>query len=150
MIKTARLLATAGRGAPSQANLRRAVSTAYYALFHALAKACADNVAGCSPANRGHLAWRQAYRALEHNTIKNSLAKGGMLAKFPKAVEDFGNHFVAMQAKRHNADYDPYEKFIKSDVINDIDIAAIVINDLKSVSQKDKKAFCTLVMFKSR
>lgn len=119
-------------------------------LFHALAKMCADNIAGCSPANRGHLAWRQAYRALEHNVAKNSLAKNGMLAKFPKAIEDFGNHFVAMQAKRHDADYDPYERFIKSDVINDINIAETVITDIKAVPQKDRKAFCTLVMFKLR
>lgn len=73
-----------------------------------------------------------------------------MLARFPKTIEDFGNHFVALQAKRHDADYDPYEKFIKSDVINDIDIAETVIQDLKGVPLKDKKAFCTLVMFKSR
>lgn len=96
------------------------------------------------------MAWRQVYRALEHNVVKSSLAKHGMLARFPKAIEDFGNHFVAMQAKRHDADYDPYERFTKSDVVNDIDIAETVIKDLKAAPAKDKKAFCALVLFKSR
>lgn len=73
-----------------------------------------------------------------------------MLAKFPKVIEDFGNHFVTMQAKRHSADYDPYEKFLKSDVINDIDIAESVIRDVKTATQKDKRAFSALVMFKNR
>ena len=150
LIKTARLLANAGPGAPTQANLRRAVSTAYYALFHALAKSCADSITGSSRGKRGHLAWRQVYRSLEHGVVKNSLAANGMLAKFPKVIEDFGNHFVTMQAKRHGADYDPYERFLKSDVINDIDIAESVIVDVKTAPQKDKKAFCALVLFKNR
>lgn len=119
-------------------------------MFHALAKTCADTIVGGSPANRGYLAWRQVYRALEHNVAKNSLAKNGILARFPKIIEDFGNHFVAMQTKRHEADYDPYAKFTKSDVVNDIDIAELVITDLKKAASKDKKAFCALVLFKDR
>lgn len=55
-----------------------------------------------------------------------------------------------MQAKRHSADYDPYERFLKSDVINDVDIAESVIKDLSKASKKDKRAFCALVLFKNR
>lgn len=119
-------------------------------MFHTLAKICADGVAGCSPATRGQMAWRQVYRSLEHGVAKKSLVTNGMLARFPKVIEDFGNHFVAMQAKRHSADYDPYERFLKSDVINDVDIAESVIKDLSKASKKDKRAFCALVLFKNR
>lgn len=35
-----------GRGRPRQAELRRAVSAAYYAMFHALARCCAEYARG--------------------------------------------------------------------------------------------------------
>ena len=43
LIRASRLLAS---GQPSQEALRRAVSTAYYAMFHALATSNADLIAG--------------------------------------------------------------------------------------------------------
>lgn len=45
-LETARDLATSSARRPRQTNLRRAVSTTYYALFHCLAKCCADMVVG--------------------------------------------------------------------------------------------------------
>ena len=42
LIETARRLVESGAAQPTQADLRRAVSTAYYALFHCLAAATAD------------------------------------------------------------------------------------------------------------
>lgn len=50
LIRIARQLASGvvsgSRGRPRQAELRRAMSAAYYALFHALAYCCADRLAG--------------------------------------------------------------------------------------------------------
>jgi uncharacterized protein (UPF0332 family) len=46
LIVTARKLAKASPKKPRQADLKRAVSTAYYALFHALAKNAADQLVG--------------------------------------------------------------------------------------------------------
>ena len=52
-IATAKDLVQANtRGRPRETNLRRAVSTAYYALFHGLAECCADMLVGGSGANR--------------------------------------------------------------------------------------------------
>lgn len=42
LIEAARLLAEPGPGRPTQARLRRAVSTACYAMFHCLAATVAD------------------------------------------------------------------------------------------------------------
>ena len=41
-------LAEANTGRPRRADLCRAVSTAYYAMFHCLAHTCADSLAGRS------------------------------------------------------------------------------------------------------
>ncbi len=46
------------RGHPRQAELRRAVSTAYYAMFHSLARCGADLVAGSTKQHRSQLAWQ--------------------------------------------------------------------------------------------
>ncbi|WP_208632889.1 hypothetical protein [Rhizorhabdus wittichii] len=67
---------------------------------------------------------------------------------FPKAIEDFGNAFVTMQEKRHSADYDPYIRLTKSEVSLDIAIAEQVIRDFAKERMKDRRAFCTWVLFK--
>ena len=68
LIATARSLTGLDPRKPTQANLRRAVSTAYYAVFHLLARTAADLLIG-----RTHnSAWHLAYRALEHGNAKNA------------------------------------------------------------------------------
>jgi hypothetical protein len=69
LIVTARKLAHASPQKPRQADLKRAISTAYYALFHAMAKIAADMLVGVGP-NRPDKAWTQAYRALQHGDAK--------------------------------------------------------------------------------
>ena len=150
LIKTAKLLAKASRGKPSQANLRRAASSAYYALFHCLAKTCADLLLGGSNAQRGERAWRQAYRALEHRNAKNACRNGAIVAKFPKEIEDFANLFVTLQEKRHLADYDPHARFLKSSVLSDVALAEQALKDFVAQPLKDRRAFCVHVLFKHR
>lgn len=98
-------------------------------------------------ASKGVMAWRQVYRSLEHGFAKNACSEK-MISKFPKAIEDFANAFVTMQEKRHSADYDPYIKLTKSEVALDIAITEQVIADFKLENMKDKRAFCTWVLFK--
>src|SRR5437016_12616823 len=64
-----------GAGRPRQAYLRRSLSTTYYALFHALAKMCADELIGVTQS--GSEAWVRVYRALEHGFAKNALSQIG-------------------------------------------------------------------------
>ena len=75
LIRISRQLASGAvggsRGRPRQAELRRAVSAAYYALFHSLALCCAERLAGSSRASRRDQSWIQTYRALEHGYARN-------------------------------------------------------------------------------
>lgn len=73
-----------------------------------------------------------------------------MMQKFPKEVEDFANLFVAMQTKRHSADYDPFAKFTKSEVVQDIATVRITVAAFHTVPTKDRRAFCTYLLFKTR
>ena len=82
-IATARLLAgQPSRGRPLETNLRRAVSTAYYALFHCLAECCADMIVGGPGSNRNRTAWLRVYRALQHGTARNRCLERNAVANF--------------------------------------------------------------------
>jgi len=150
LISLARDLAGLHKGKPSQAALRRALSTAYYAMFHTLAKSGADLMLGGTGADRSKHAWRQVYRALEHGVAKDACRNGAFMSKFPKDIEDFGNMFVALQEKRHNADYDPEERFYRSSVIQDINAAEHAIAKYEKTAIKDRRAFTAYVLFKRR
>lgn len=150
MIKTANDLIASKSGKPRQSNLRRATSTAYYALFHCLAKCAADLLVGGASATRSEEAWIQVYRALEHGAAKQACKRQDIIKKFPKDIEDFANAFITMQAKRHKADYDPSEKFYKSSVRQDIANVRGVIVGFQKSSVMDRRAFAAYVLFKTR
>jgi uncharacterized protein (UPF0332 family) len=115
----------ASRGRPRQASLRRAVSTAYYAVFHLFASEAA--LQACSPTPRG--LHERVQRALTHETMRQATAafSGG---KLPSHVEtlictplegevvEISRIFVQLQEFRHKADYDTSERFNKQMVQN--------------------------------
>jgi hypothetical protein len=91
-----------------------------------------------------------AYRALEHNKTKDACRNSGWIRKFPKAIQDFADTFVAMQEKRHAADYDPHICLSKTEVDNDIELVIKTIENFKTSSIKDRRAFCAYVLLKVR
>ena len=143
-----------GRGRPPQAELRRAVSTAYYAMFHALATCCADMLVGASRANRSQQAWRQTYRSLEHGHAKNQCANQGMMGRFPQPIQDFARLFVHMQRRRHIADYDPEPTqefaFTREKVLQFVEEVARTISDFQNVDTGDRRAFSIFVLLRFR
>jgi len=148
LLKTAIYLANSTTGKPRQADLRRAVSTTYYAMFHTLAKSCADLIIGSASAQRSNAAWTQVYRALDHGLAKQACSNNKTIANFPQKIQDFANQFVQMQIKRHKADYDPDDRPFKSAVMNDISIVETIIKEFQKVPIKDRRAFATWVIFK--
>ena len=67
-----------------QANLPRALSTAYFALFHAICHVVADQWIGENDAARSNDAWRQAFRTPEHGKIRREFINQEKYAFFPK------------------------------------------------------------------
>lgn len=149
LIDTAEVLLKTGPSRLKDANLRRAHSSVYYALFHCLAKTCADLLIGGTKASRSEQAWQQTYRALGHRSARSACANGKM-KKFPDPIRDFANQFVAMQKKRHSADYDPLARLAKSTVKADIAVARQTIKDFCAAPPKDRRAFCAFVLFKQQ
>ncbi|MCY4232684.1 MAG: hypothetical protein OXE59_02930 [Bacteroidetes bacterium] len=61
LIEIAVNLALGEGSKPRQSELPRAVSSAYYAMFHCICQTHADVLSGASPKNRNNKAWLQAY-----------------------------------------------------------------------------------------
>ena len=90
------------------------------------------------------------YRALEHGAAKKACENYGIISRFPKPIEDFSNLFVAMQVKRHDADYDPTKRFTRSEVMQDIANVETAVDTFMAAPRKDRQAFSAYVLLKTR
>jgi hypothetical protein len=63
-----RLMAAPRRGPPRQADLRRAISNAYYAVFHAVVTAAADDFVGMT--HRDTPRYELVYRGVDHGSLR--------------------------------------------------------------------------------
>jgi hypothetical protein len=140
------LLALAGRLAkasptrPRQADLQRAVSTAYYALFRAVARNAADCFVGTVRANRPDRAWGQVFRALEHGFAKSACEVARNMT-FPQDIKDCADAFADLQKARHDADYDPHHRLTRTDAIEAVEKAREAIAALRRAPVNDRRAF---------
>ena len=78
-----------------EAAVRRAASSAYYALFQGLSSLCASRLSGQKPGSEEYL---RLFRALEHRQVRASLSKS--IYKV-----ELGARFDRLQDARHWADY---------------------------------------------
>jgi len=141
LLDQAELLANKESRKPKQASLRRAVSAAYYALFHLIIEDSANVLAPRAPAGLRRL----VQRAFQHGQIK-SACKDFVSADaalkipprqtgFPDALESLIafpldpallsvlSAFIQLQEARHKADYDLTEQWDRLDVLTKIGLA---------------------------
>ena len=146
LIEAALALTESGRGRPTQARLRRAISTAYYAMFHFLAASAANLFVG----RTRDPAWHRVYRALEHGRAR-SACQAQAMQEFPAEVRSFAKAFVALQVERQQADYAlDMEAYRKSDVLGYIASAEDAIGEFEQADIKAKRGFAAHVLFKQR
>ena len=147
LIEAAHILVEFGDAPPTQARLRRAVSTGYYAMFHTLAASSADLFIGTerSPA------WHRAYRALDHGRAKSACRQGQVMREFPAEIRYFAKVFVELQVERQQADYaldaPAYEK---SDVLDRIAFAEQAIGRFEQADVEARRGFAAHVLFRQR
>ena len=120
---------TAGPGRPKQAHLRRAVSCAYYALFHLLIHDATEamQIPGAPDRRR----WRRVLgRAFDHAVMAQAAAGVGscMVKKIgpvptPADLKTVCKALVDLRSARHRADYDMSELLSKQDAANYVDQA---------------------------
>ena len=139
------------RGRPQQTYLRKAISAAYYAMFHALANSNADTLVGSAPSIRNSTEWTRTQRALDHGTARAQMVKNET-ATFDPAIQDFGNTFLTLQLNRHEADYNPNPQapFKRSETTRHIQRAREAIERFQSVSIQERRRLATYILFGRR
>lgn len=120
---------------PRQASLRRAVSTAYYALFHLLISEAVANWTRASL--RAALG-----RAFDHGVMKAASNRIQDTRQFPftgedprvvAALRDVAKAFAQLQEKRHTADYDNTTFWTRTEALAQVKSAAQVFKTWKSI-----------------
>jgi uncharacterized protein (UPF0332 family) len=133
----------AREGARSSALRRRAVSTAYYAVFHALAKSCANIL--LPSVDRGSEVYERVYRALDHGTLKKAFPKDR------KSLRNIGDLVVRLQSERNRADYlPPRSVFTREEVRVLVDQARAAVGEIEHLGDDDRADLATWLLFKSR
>jgi len=114
--------------------------------FHALARECADTIAGTGP-QRSDAAWLQVYRALDHRVAKNACKQANSKG-FPGEIIKFAETFVTMQEERHSADYDPQSAYTRPEVIALVADARQSIASLSRAPRSHRRAFVAFALFR--
>ena len=147
LIEAARVLTESGPGRPTQARLRRAVSTAYYAMFHCLAAAAADLFIG----RQRTPAWHRVYRALDHGRARSACLQGQTMPEYPVEIRKFAEEFVTLQKARQQADYALDAKaYQKSEVLGYIASAELAIDQFERMHVGARRGFAAHVLFRQR
>ena len=140
-----------GAGRPLQAELKRAVSTTYYALFLHLCATVASLLVGNPRSDRERrVFWRRMYRVLEHGATRNKCGRRKEMDKFTDSVQDFANLLVWAQGERHNADYDPYSKYTRRQALDLIAKAGVIIEAFDATPRNARLDFITYLLENDR
>jgi len=135
-------------GRPRQEPLKRAVSSAYYAMFHALCQSNADTIIGRRNDPVSRLAWTRTYRALDHRQAKIRLAQA--LRELPAQAQSFASTFGFMQEQRHAADYNPHRTFAREEVLYLLDSADTATQEYMQMPRNERRAVATVVLLQDR
>jgi uncharacterized protein (UPF0332 family) len=155
LLDQARHLATREPKKPKQASLRRAISSAYYALFHLLLYEATHLLFPSTPAGLRE----RASRAFSHGEAKSvceSWAKGngvdGLTADpIESGLRDVAAALVDLQELRHKADYDLTEAFDRYEVLVAIKKVENAIVSWKQVrAASNAKVFLSALLLHGR
>ncbi|MBG0813718.1 hypothetical protein [Planomonospora sp. ID82291] len=147
---------TADRGRPRTAYLRRAISTAYYALFYELVQHGARRAAGTGPVEHqqaigrwyAHGNFKKAARWVEDiaagrtlpNPVRLLLTDPGAGA-VPVDLEVLASAFNELQEARHGADYDPAFDVTRLGALGHVNTARSGIEAIERMDKADLHQF---------
>ena len=156
LLDQAVVLATIDLRRPKQANLRRAVSTTYYSLFHFLVDRSCRAILGGSHKQRGfrdilarafvHANMLKACSSFDGGQLPKQVEKTIPLQGNPqyvilKPIQNIASAFCELQQKRHLADYDLSERFERSEVLTLIDQVRSLISAFDQLPLTDDRQF---------
>lgn len=154
------LLGLSASRRPRQVDLRRAISNAYYAVFHATLTAGADYAVGRG--RRSSAQYGLAYRSVDHRIFRElckEVQKTTLTAKYLKHaprngfgsnIASFAQAVVELAIRRESADYDPLANFKRSDSRLAITLGRRALSRFQRASKARREAFLSLLLFPPR
>lgn len=160
LLAQARHLAGKEPRRPKQASLRRAVSAAYYSLFHLLVSEAASSMLRGRERSGIHPVFRRAFVHRHMRGVAESF-KDGTVPKAWQApmggapvsedLRDVASAFVDLQEARHEADYDFGRRFIRSEVRDLIEAAERAASSWQNVrGDPEGQVFLTALLINER
>jgi uncharacterized protein (UPF0332 family) len=135
------------RGRPSVQ--RRAVSTAYYAVFHAIAGLCAEGILPEKEGLDDTREFERVYRALEHGSLKREFTQTPL--KDNEYLNKIGALVVRLQSERHKADYLPPKRLYSFDEASKlIESAGLAMELLEKLDAGNRRILAITLLFKNR
>ncbi|WP_066361816.1 hypothetical protein [Herbidospora mongoliensis] len=140
-----------GPGGPRAAHLRRATSTAYYAVFHELVGQGARRVVGNGRDDHRHT----ISRWYAHGNFRQTALWVEAIAKRKSAPEAvtrllsvngpdlalLSASFTKLQQLRHAADYDPEYEAVRVETLQHVTRAKVAIEAIRRMDESDVHAF---------
>ena len=164
LLRQARELAVKpGPGRPRTADLRRAVSAAYYAVFHSLSRRISESA---TPEDAGKLVRYELCRVWQHGELNQVC---GWVAGFTKPANKWlrglvsvaqtsqslvlvATRFQNLMADRHAADYDHMAEFVRDESVAFVTMAEDTVNLIGDIPGTDPgwQAFVNLVLLRAK
>jgi ATP phosphoribosyltransferase regulatory subunit HisZ len=147
-------------GPPRQVDVRRAISSAYYAVFHALLTAAADEFVGKT--KHASPEYALLYRSINHGWLRSLCdgLKGAQPTKrfasyapaggFGPNIQALSLAVIDLQEKRHAADYDPSIRVKTADALLTIRTGRSALARFNRASSARRKRFLALLAFPPR
>ncbi len=154
LLDTARYLLRRNQNRPTQADLRRSISTAYYALFHRLIDdAVSRLIAGDD---------RQAAfaRAFDHGDMRDACRRVNQPPKdfaplvgvsVPTELRTLAELFVQLQTERHDADYNRGKQFVRAEARQRLEELALALEGWERIrTESAVDVFLLLLLLNKR
>jgi uncharacterized protein (UPF0332 family) len=153
------MLPLAAEAEPRQTDLRRAISSAYFALFHFTLAAASDLFVGWD--KRSMPEYQIMYRSVSHDWLRSlceqlqrkriaKIAPHAPGVAFFGPVVIFAATVAELQELRHSADYDPSFSITVDEAKFRIDEARKAVKLFQEATDVQRVAFLTLLMFNIR
>ena len=138
LIELAEQILQIGASKRRQATINRAISTAYYALFHALAAECVARTVGVPRSPRYWQTVTPIHRALDHGSTRKVFERLVRDSTTPDLLKQVGDTFLDLQSARHSADSDPSSRYSRQKAADLIAEARQAMDALRALPREDR------------
>ena len=129
---------------PSREAIHRAISTAYYAVFHAISAINADVQHGVPTNPAAAQAWINTYRQMRHGFATRSLSQN--LFSLIQDARHLTNGFINLKTARETADYDPNRVMTVGDANYWIGQARAALIAMQAMTAADRQTFSNITL----